>query len=431
MNFLNLPISALVVNKNNDRHGETPSEDSAIAWLFEHHGPKMVALAESIVESKRIFDAPLVKPVEDKFVVFDGNRRVTCLKLLADPSHTPEPFRKKFEGLSQASGFTLESLIACQVEHNQHEIDQALSRRHNGTDGGRGQLGWDPRAKANHANRTGGTNQYPIAEAIEVFLTEQGYPDADRVGRSTMYRLMNAKKRQRQFGIFLKPDNTLGLSRPKEDVISLLSKVANDIQAKNLTLNNLLKVQNVEEYLKTLRDYGLNEETPPVPNPTEKVLPASPRSPKRPPKRDTLIPNHVEYTIQWRPNQGKMERLWQELQFKLYLDRHELAIPIVFRSLLELATNRYIATQNLRQGKSLALSIKVAVEHLEKIGSFSPKEAKDLARLLGDTKSSRELEALHRVVHSNSFSISKNDLISLWEGFERYLVEAIQSKAQR
>jgi len=425
LNFTDVPLKDLLVNKDNDRHGHTESEEMAIGWLFDNHGEKMVHLAEDIALQGRIFDAPLVKSNDGKFVVYDGNRRVTCLKALAGMSFPPDKFSKKFADLKQKTTFTEDTLVSCQIETDQTEIDQALSRRHNGTDSGRGQLSWDPRAKANHANRTGGTNQYPIAEAIESFLEEQGYPNAKKIGRSTLFRLINAKKRQQQFGIFLNEDNSLGLTRPKEEVLHLLSKIANDILDKNLTLSNLLRVEHVEEYLKTLEPYGLEDPKPikpPVPKQSEKKSGGK----SRPKNRDTLIPNFVDYEIEWRPNQGKIHRLWQELQFNLTFSRHELAIPVVFRTLIDLTTRRYMDKEKLSDKKALSRNVQATVASLQNLGLISSSEAKDIVRISGDNKSGRDLESLHRVVHSNSFSQSKSDLIALWDGYEKYLIETIQ-----
>lgn len=425
MKFKDIPLKDLVVNKDNDRHGHTPSEETAISWLFQNHGSKMIKLAEDIAGQQRIFDPPLVKPVGKQYVVFDGNRRVTSLKLLVNPLLAPENLQAHFSKLNAAGNFSDETLVSCQIETDQQEIDHALSRRHNGTDGGIGQLGWDPRAKANHAKRTGGTNQYPIAEAIENFLDEHGYPDANKIGRSTLFRLMNAKKRQRQFGIFLSEDGTLGLSRPKEDVLHLLTKVANDIVEKRLTLSNLLRVENVEKYLRTLEPYGLTDAT--TTSQTEKSNRSNNKPvPRR--KRDTLIPDFVSYEISWRPNQGKIERLWQELQFSLRFSRHELAIPIAFRTLLELATHRYLERAKLPDKKSLSKNIIQIASSLRAAGKLTAKEEQDINRVTNDSRSPRDLEALHRVVHSNHFSVSKTDLISLWEGYEKYLLKVIDYK---
>jgi len=77
--------------------------------------------------------------------------------------------------------------------------------------------------------------------------------------------------------------------------------------------------------------------------------------------------------------------------------------------------------------KSLAKNVRLVAEHLQGVGALSKNEEADLLRMSGSSGSHRELEAIHRVVHSNSFSLSKADLIALWDGFEKYLVESIKN----
>lgn len=49
----------------------------------------MLNLAKDIVDRGEIYEFPLVSPNDEKFIVFDGNRRVTCLKLLDEPRRAP------------------------------------------------------------------------------------------------------------------------------------------------------------------------------------------------------------------------------------------------------------------------------------------------------------------------------------------------------
>jgi len=89
MSYRLLPLSALLVNRANDRHGELENETAAVAWLFNNREQHMKNLAKDIVETSEIYEPPLVSPEGDKFIVFDGNRRVTCLKVLEDPRKAP------------------------------------------------------------------------------------------------------------------------------------------------------------------------------------------------------------------------------------------------------------------------------------------------------------------------------------------------------
>ena len=84
MAYRRLPLASLVVNPANDRHGELENETAAIAQLFATQETHMRNLAKDLVAKGEVFEPPLVFPDGDKFVVADGNRRTTCLKLIAN-----------------------------------------------------------------------------------------------------------------------------------------------------------------------------------------------------------------------------------------------------------------------------------------------------------------------------------------------------------
>jgi hypothetical protein len=55
MNYRNLFLNELVINRANDRHGELENETAAIAWLFNNFGQHMCNLAKDIVETLEPF----------------------------------------------------------------------------------------------------------------------------------------------------------------------------------------------------------------------------------------------------------------------------------------------------------------------------------------------------------------------------------------
>jgi hypothetical protein len=89
MSYRHLPLESLVINRANDRHGELENETAAIAWLFNNFELHMRNLSKDIVANGEIFEPPLVFQEGEHFVLFDGNRRVTCLKLLDKPRRAP------------------------------------------------------------------------------------------------------------------------------------------------------------------------------------------------------------------------------------------------------------------------------------------------------------------------------------------------------
>ena len=81
--YQKLSIDALLVNKENYRHDELNSEGAAIQWFLHNHQNEIKALTKEIVKIKQILEPPLVFKYGENYIVYDGNRRITCLKAFA------------------------------------------------------------------------------------------------------------------------------------------------------------------------------------------------------------------------------------------------------------------------------------------------------------------------------------------------------------
>jgi hypothetical protein len=129
-----LPLDSLVVNPANDRHGELENETAAIARLFALREQHMRNLTKDLVAKGEMFEPPLVYPNGEKFIVADGNRRTTCLKLLANPRRAPTvELQQFFAEQRKAWQGKFPGQIQCRVETDRDRVDDILFRRHTGT----------------------------------------------------------------------------------------------------------------------------------------------------------------------------------------------------------------------------------------------------------------------------------------------------------
>ena len=150
-----LPLSSLHVNRSNDRHGGLANEEEAINWLLDNNEHHMRNLTKDIVEQGKLYEPPLVRKVRSSHVVYDGNRRITCLKLLDEPSRAPSTqWQEFFAGEKKRWTGRFITRVGCQVEDDRNEIDEILFRRHTGSQAGVGQSKWDDTAKDNFISRT-------------------------------------------------------------------------------------------------------------------------------------------------------------------------------------------------------------------------------------------------------------------------------------
>lgn len=427
MAFKNLAINQLQVNPANDRHGERRDESAAIEELFRLHGPRMRGLAQDICSKGRIFDPPLVMLHDDQYVVFDGNRRVTCLKLISDPRLAPnEELRSFFNELNQQWNGNIPNEITCQIEADRDLVDDILSRRHTGTLGGVGQIGWDARAKHNFKERTGRGNQLNVSASIEDLLrNERRLPD-DRIPWSTLTRLLSSEQFRNRVGISTS-GRQFRLTHDREPVLDALQRITDDLSSGHLTLGRLWNNEAKRQYLDELEADGV------LPTERHRLVdeepqPLGPRGnpPGRParvvPPSRTLIPQGVE-TPQWTPRQQRIARVWEEL-CSLPIQRYPNAVAALLRMLLELSVESYIEEHRLEVGQDLSRRVGAVARSLRERDLIDERYHEEIDRL----RRNEELisvASMQRLLHSPDFAPMEAEFRTYWMRLGRFLIATL------
>lgn len=424
MSYRTLPLDSLVVNRANDRHGELENETAAIAWLFNNREQHMLNLAKDIVEKAEIYEPPLVSPDGDSFTVFDGNRRVTCLKLLSNPRRAPNiELQQQFEALRVKWQGEFPDKIQCQVETDRDRIDDILFRRHTGTQNGVGQTTWDDRMKVNFVNRTGRGGGFNVADEIEKRLSEAALLPHKQIPRSTMNRLLSSEAFRNRLG-FSVTKGRFEYTHEPEVVLKAFQRVADDLANKRIVLGDIWDVDGKRKYLDELERQGI---LPTVAHTLQKLKPDKPGTPPTPPsprpdppprptRRTTLIPQ-VVYPLPWPGRLQRLRAIWEELQFRLILSEHPNAISVLFRVLLELSIENYIAQERLTTVKPDDNLAKRAVRVAEDLRAKGKIDAKylNVIQKLPQYDALFSINTLNMYVHSPQFAPSPEHLSGMWD----------------
>ncbi|MGO8184383.1 hypothetical protein [Rhizobium leguminosarum] len=440
MSFRSLSLSALVVNSANDRHGELENETAAIGWLFNNRENHMRNLAKDIVAQGGVYDPPLVSSEGGKFIVFDGNRRVTCLKLLASPKRAPTvELQRFFAELREKWSGAFPETITCQVESDRDRIDEILYRRHTGTQNGVGQSTWDDRMKANFVGRTGKASGVHVADEIERRLSEANLWDRRRkIPRSNMNRLLSSEAYRSRLG-FSVARGQFEYTRDEQAVLKALLRVAEDLTSKKIVLGDIWDVAGKRQYLDQLEREGALPTALHVPTKqssvplTTKLLhlppPPKPTPLPKPDPRTTLIPDYLSYAVTWSGEQQRLKAIWEELQFHLKLSEHPNAVAVMFRVMVELAFDNYISKaglQTIHENDNLSNRAGKVVTDLfakKKIDKKYHDECKRLQN--GDQLFS--VATMNRWVHSPTFNPSPQHMTSMWDSLSDLVVLCINA----
>ena len=433
MAYRELLLTSLVVNPANDRHGELENETAAIAQLFSAQEAHMRALARDLVVNGEVFEPPLVYPDGDVFVVADGNRRTTCLKLLAVPRRAPTiELQEFFAELRRQWVGKFPDRIECRVESDRDRVDDILYRRHTGVQGGIGQSTWTDRMKNNFVIRTGKNTGLNVADEIEKRLNAAQMAPLRKIPRSNLNRLLSAESLRNRLGISVRRGK-LEFIRDEQATLHALKRVASDMAGRIITLDDVWDTESKLKYIDRLDVEGVLPGVVPNPKPSLVASPlvpiAKPNSKATKPVRwPHLIPD-VGYGVVWSAHLYRHREIWEELQFKLELGTHSNAISVLLRVLLELVTDNYISRtllSNVHANDRLSSKIKKIAEDLQIKGKIDTKYLGVLNKLQqGDAILS--IDTLNRYVHSPNFNVSPEHLKMLWSTLAEYIVLCLLS----
>jgi hypothetical protein len=414
-----VPLTSLVVNPTNDRHGELENETAAIARLFALREAHMKALAKDLVEKGEVFEPPLVYPEGNSFIVADGNRRTTCLKLLASPRRAPTTeLQQFFRDLRKQWNGNFPDKIQCRVESDRERVDDILLRRHTGSQGGIGQSAWDDRMKENFVLRTGKGSGMNVADEVEKRLGSAGLKPAKQIPRSNMNRLFSAEPLRNRLGFSVKKGK-FEFIRLEDVSLRALARVAEDLATRKITLDDIWDTEKKIGYIDSLEHEGLLPTAADKPAskpsaPTPKPAP-NPRPTPKPPAQTTLIPQ-IEFGVIWTGQLQRHKEIWHELQFDLTFDHHPNAISVLFRVLFELSIDHYAvkaSVTTIHANDKLALRAEKVAKHLQSLGKIDAKYLSAIKKMQ-QAESMISMDTLNRYVHSPNFAPSPEHLNALW-----------------
>lgn len=186
-------INKLLLDVDNPRFPTSAeNQRDAIAKMLELQYDRIYRLAKDIVAkgldpSENI----LVYPSEEEdgfFVVAEGNRRVTALKLLLSPKLAPsEKARKAFEKLKITQPNDIKIINNC-VLFDDDDYEHWVNLKHTGQNGGVGRVEWTAPEKARHMARMG---KQSLGNQVLTFLELNSDFYKDIIDKKRLLRITN------------------------------------------------------------------------------------------------------------------------------------------------------------------------------------------------------------------------------------------------
>ena len=449
---LELSIDELLSDQENPRLGSVSSQSEALAGIIRLNPGHFQNLMGSIRdEGLDPGDSLYVVRSEDgqDFVVLEGNRRLSALKVLSNPdilAGTDLPASMKKPLIREALGFErsdVEPLRCVRFDSREHANDW-IQRRHTGVAGGEGRITWKPL----EIQRFSG--DHTTIDVIEFVGRNAGYSKEDwgkahialGGGKSTnLTRLLESAVGQSHLGITVETEpsrKTPLLGVEPKWALEVLKRIVDDILKGEVDSRRLNRASDIQNYFSSL---------PPELQPAPDKTVATPKAfkdinlvggrtkpPQKPPAktkpvprtRKTLAPKKHPFNTS---SSTKLEMLVREAG-TLDTARFPLSCAFVLRAIVELAINEYMKANALplgpKGGPEFDLTTKAnnVVKDLTSSGKVRSADLRAFKKRLLTRNSACSIQSLNGFVH-NPYDLPTADALRAgWEATLPLLIAA-------
>ena len=445
-------MTSLFVNTENYRFEPLTSQKEAIDKMVEDQGDKLYSLVEDIVTNGLSpVDLIIVTPNEDnnKYIVLEGNRRITSLKLLNNPTMVDDKhlsLRRKFQKLQKEKTNTISELknITCAVFENPTEADIWIKRKHSGELNGIGTVTWNAQQKQRFEEKIEGKSSIPL-QIITLLKSQENVPDAikdslSKLNITNLQRLMSDPYVREHLGLGINNGNLVSKAKVSE-VVKGLVKVVTDILNPEFKVSKIYNTEKRKQYIDdfdtsqkpdlsnealepwTVSDIVKNKELVLVNSEHRKTKKTNN---KKTGDRVSLVPKTLNLHIK----NPKINKIFEELK-EVNVKTCPNASSVLLRVFLELSVDAYLerydlvknnATTACSSKESLNGKVSKVLNHMKQLGTMSDDLSKGIRSEINDNNSALSIESLNAYVHNEFFYAKADNLIIGWDNIEKFFI---------
>lgn len=449
--YKNIKLSKLVLNTNNDRFdAPVKNELEAINVFLKKNGEEVYQLAKDILNNKLSPKPFYVIENNGKYIIKDGNRRGTAIKLMANPKLIDQKLfpqsKKRFLHLSKSFKINPTKAIQCYICDDLAEADKWVKLEHTGKQNGVGQTNWD-REESQRFNIRQGKKPKLEIQVIDL-LRKSVYTDEntnqllDKVYLTNLGRMMSDTAVREKMGILL-VNGILKSEIQESEIVKGLSQLVKDISS--MTVKDIYTTKKREDYLskfpkekypntnnKTNEQWSFiddsldtkpNDDTTP---PETSNGTGNGKKEKLPNSRKGLIPKSCIINI----SNPKSQKIYEELT-KIDVDKFTNCSAVTLRVFIEMSIDTYIERQGLLPNGALSASkcgwdlfqkVSRVCDHLSKRKIVDETIIKGIKVTTKDKNSILGIDTLHAYVHNNQFAPTAEYLKTTWDNIQEFMV---------
>ena len=463
--YKQLRVTDLLLNTQNPRFDPVQHQTQAIHAMIEDQGDKLTELAKHIASNGfSPMEIVLVQPIGTQWLVREGNRRVTALKLINEPELIPDSYAKmkrEFSALNKKMDSAILNNLLCVICTDEDTINAWILLKHTGENKGIGTVGWDAYQISRFSSMVSGKSD-PKALFFDTMKEMTDIPKSlkDRffsIKKTNYDRLLGDPGVRNLLGIdfnngifslprginayFLTVLNDLtgefsvGRIYSKKDRKAYMDDVKSRVENNESTsitsqLETLEGMQtpnagvsfdeNVQYSRPLVMPDVTSTETPPKDSsPVQKTEAFTANKKTYPIKRKTLIPAQHKLAI----GNPRIARVFAELK-KLECERYPNAVSALFRVFVELSCDCYIATNSIpgvNADSRLGVKIEAIANDIESKKLMTKNELRTARQMATGQTQNQSVKTFHSYVHNKDVTPISTDLLVAWDDLFPFL----------
>ncbi|QWI18108.1 hypothetical protein EXW48_19975 [Bacillus wiedmannii] len=260
-----LPVSNLQIFQENPRFQPQVNQDAAISKVLLNR--KIFGLLADIAkngldpsESIMVFNSEQ----ENNYIVKEGNRRITAVKLLNDPELVPKSFPnrrdliKRITDIKKKTNYQPLSNVRCVVfEEDGELLDHFIELKHTGENKGAGRIGWDTESQTRFKKQ-----KDPYKNYLLNFITQIHPAYQDSSGFTTFERIISDPNIRKAIGMEIdrkKPIIILSDDFSKKKLFYIIDCLIKKTIKVSDVYDKELRLKFIENHLKTQEQLNIIE----------------------------------------------------------------------------------------------------------------------------------------------------------------------------
>jgi len=450
-----IPIENILLDTGNARIRAGSDQNNCISRILRKE-KQLLVLMEDIAENGLTTMPILVMPTNDeKWIVKDGNRRVTALKLLNDPNLCSEPHLiNKIKEIKSKYSENIPSKIDCLSSDNKDAIFKEIVARHSGARDGAGQYDWQAYMRTVFLLNNEHPTDYKRAGQYLILAEQGGLDIEDDFPITTVHRFFTIAN-LKLLGYEVENDKLKPILS-QDKIIKMASKINTDFSQKIVDVNSVFTPEAASMYLRKVREFAgifeyedspnqknenqgepeeketkshsddesdpssnntSNTESPDNTNSTDGVTsPSSGRgkTPKKRPSERNKIFGRGKVGIPVPDDDIKVRTIIAELR-QLDVKKTTLAVTFLLRALLELSEKEYRELNKLKDKSGLSKNIATCADHMLANGLIDNSEHNIIMSYTRGEQGALHIETLQKLIHRETHHPDYITINTFWD----------------